>query len=385
MKIAAFILTCLLSALPLVGHSQIAMPTSVEKDSIPDDWLVGNGWPWFYKSTVSYINPVQISYKKDLSPAEQKIVSKAESMFNRNSTKAMVLVDDGKIIFEKFVSPVNKDVRLMSFSMQKTITAMAVGKAICENKLKMSDTVGEIIPELKDKDISVVTVKELLTMTSGSYSEGDFDKNSFGSNEQLAQLRKGEISYLDLIKSSPAGSFQKTSFGRTRKPGEVFSYHGTDPILAGIMVGRATGGTYAQYVTDNILTPAGITSYAVLGVDHFGYAMAHGSLRMKLDDWVKLAVWIKNSESSNDCFGNFVKEATSKQVSNNSDVAPDYYGYGYFTWTNNKYASSTFWALGYGGQNIAWSKTNSKIMLLFSTKDNYNRESAEFFNTYNKM
>ena len=385
MKIAAFILTCLFSALPLVGHSQVAPPTSLEKNSIPDDWLVGNGWPWFYKSTVSYTNTAQLTYKKDLSPAELKIASNAESLFNRNGTKAMVLVDNGKIIFEKFVSPVNKDVRLMSFSMQKTVTALAVGKAICENKLKMSDTVGESIPELKDKDISVVTVKELLTMTSGSYSEGDFDKNSFGSNAQLTQLRNGEISYLDLIRDSAASSFQKKVFGGTRKPGEAFSYHGTDPVLAGMMVGRATGGTYAQYVTDNILTPAGITSYAVFGVDHFGYAMAQGSLRMKLDDWVRLAVWIKNSESSNDCFGNFVKEATTKQVSNNSSAAPDYYGYGYFTWTNNRFAPDTYWALGYGGQNIAWSKTNSKIMLLFSTKDNYARESAEFFNTYNRM
>lgn len=361
------------------------LPTSIEKNSIPDDWLVGNGWPWFYKTKVAGSNSSPLVYKKLLSPEQLKIASKAESLFDRNSTKAMVLIDDDKIIFEKFIAPVNKDVRLMSFSIQKTVTALAVGKAICENKIKMSDKVGDLIPELKDKEISVVTVKELLTMSSGSYSEGDFSATTFGSPKQLEQLRNGEISHLDLTKNTVASSFQKTFFGGVRKPGEVFSYHNTDPIVAGIMINRATGGTYAQYVEDKILTPAGIASGAIFGVDHFGYAMAQGSLRMKLDDWVRLAIWIKNSELSNDCFGNFIKEATTKQISNNSTVASDFYGYGYFTWTNNRFAPDTYWALGYGGQNIAWSKTNKKIMLLFSTKDNYGREAAEFFDRFNKM
>jgi len=384
MKINVF-LFCVLSYFPLIGHSQVPLPTSIEKNSIPDDWLVGNGWPWFYKTKVVGSNSSPLVYKKELSPEQLKIASKAESLFDRNSTKAMVLIDDDKIIFEKFIAPVNKDVRLMSFSIQKTVTALAVGKAICENKIKMSDKVGNLIPELKDKDISVVTVKELLTMSSGSHSEGDFSATTFGSPKQLEQLRNGEISHLDLTKNTVASSFQKTFFGGVRKPGEVFSYHNTDPIVAGIMINRATGGTYAQYVEDKILTPAGITSGAIFGVDHFGYAMAQGSLRMKLDDWVRLAIWIKNSELSNDCFGNFIKEATTKQISNNSTVASDFYGYGYFTWTNSKFAPDTYWALGYGGQNIAWSKANKKIMLLFSTNDNYGREAAEFFNQFNKM
>jgi CubicO group peptidase (beta-lactamase class C family) len=379
------ILFCVLTYLPLFGNCQSPLPAGIEANSIPDDWLVGNGWPWFYKTKVEGSNSSSLVYKKDLSSAQLKIASKAESLFDRNSTKAMVLIDDDKIIFEKFIAPVNKDVRLMSFSIQKTVTALAVGKAICENKIKMSDKVGDLIPELKDKDISVVTVKELLTMSSGSHSEGDFSATTFGSPKQLEQLRNAEISYLDLIKNSVASNFDKTFFGGTRKPGEKFSYHGTDPILAGIILNKKTGETYAKYVENNILIPAGITSGAIFGVDHFGYAMAQGSLRMKLDDWTRLAIWIKNSELSNDCFGNFVKEATTKQISNNSTVASDFYGYGYFTWTNSRFAPDTYWALGYGGQNIAWSKTNKKIMLLFSTNDNYGREAAEFFDRFNKM
>jgi CubicO group peptidase (beta-lactamase class C family) len=120
------------------------------------------------------------------------------------------------------------------------------------------------------------------------------------------------------------------------------------------------------------LIPAGIRNEVIIGQDHFGFGAADGNIRMRLEDWARFAYWVKRHESGTDCFSEYVKQATKTQI-NNSGVkqGKSFGGYGYLIWTENNRQSDSYWAVGYGGQRIAWNHQNSRVLIAFSNLESY--------------
>jgi hypothetical protein len=56
----------------------------------------------------------------------------------------------------------------------------------------------------------------------------------------------------------------------------------------------------------------------------------------------------------------------------------------YQIWTDNSWSKNSYWALGYGGQKIAWNHTNDKIMVAFSTSENWHPEAARLYELWSK-
>ena len=58
-------------------------------------------------------------------------------------------------------------------------------------------------------------------------------------------------------------------------------------------------------------------------------------MRLRMEDWMRFAVWVKESSKKSDCFGDFVKAAMAKQIGNDRNPAARKHGrmfggYGYF-------------------------------------------------------
>ncbi len=279
----------------------------------------------------------------------------------------MALVNGRDIVWINYKPPAKPDSLLLSMSIAKTITSAAVGKAICDGKLTFDTTAEEIVPELKGTDLGLATVRNLLMMTSGTW-EGNPD-TTIWTPEQRQQLVSGAISILDLLKSKKVSDAHSSLFSGKRKAGEAFAYRATDTLLLGVMINRATGQTFAEWVEQKILLPAGIESVAVIMQDHFKYALNAGSIRMTARDWIRFAVWMKESQQEKGCFGDYLKQATKKQISNNM-ATQNWSGYGYFIWTENVQLRDSYWARGYGGQRIAWNQSNSRMLVVFSNVQN---------------
>ena len=350
------------------------MPTEGGFNHAPDLWLVNPGQPWHH-SVQGAAQPAELR-RREPEPAERAVVANAKMMFANSSAKAMALVKGRDVIWMDVKPPVTPESLINGFSMGKTVTAMAVGKAICAGRLTLRTQAMEPVQELQDKDLGRATVADLLTMRSGAW-EGNPDSTIWTAQEVQA-LAAGQISWLELLASPRVSAAATGFFGTRRKPGETFSYHSTDPLLLGVMLARSTGKSYAQWTAQEVLLPARIEGPAAIAQDKAaGYGNADGGVRMKLADWVRYAVWQRESEAAEGCFGQFVRDAVRGHTpSHRTGSVPS--SYGYLNWVQG----DINWAIGYGGQRIGWNRRNDRILVAFSSVENYMTELHELYGAW---
>ncbi len=365
-----FAVTAIIAAalFPATTQAQLLPRTSDNKPTIPNSWLLGSPSKHHYQTTTAP-TPSPLVFREPRG-REIEIVARAQQLLANSESKSFALIDGNEVVWLGYKAPASRNSRFLSMSVGKTVTAMAVGVAMCEGRLQPSTRVGDLVAELADTHLGKATVKDLLRMSSGTQeAAGD---STIETPAQRDAIFSGQMSYLDLLRTERVSSQHRSFFGG-RTPGDTFSYGSTDPLTLAVMINRATGSTYAQYVEQKVLIPAGIARPGAIGQDHFGYGQGAGSVRLTMEDWIRFAVWVKASSLKNDCFGDYVREATRTQISNSSrSSGAAFAGYGYLIWTENQHSTrDSFWANGYGGQRIGWNRSNNRMMVVFSTEQSH--------------
>lgn len=357
-------------------NSPLTMKNGVA--SIEDPILLGTGRYEDYKTSTS----TTPRYLKEREPSttEQELISRLESLMDKTRVKTFAMVDGDEIVWTGYRGDYLKHAHLLSMSVSKSILSVATGISMCQKNLSFDTKVVELIPELSGTGLADAMVRHLLTMTSGTWR--GYRDSSIMSQSQRMKFRGGLMNFMDLLKSKQVSS----KVNSTIKPGDVFAYRSTDPLVLGIMLDRANGVPYGEYIQNEILIPAGIEHPAFSGRDFSGYSRVDGVLRMKLMDWVRVAVWIKEQSEKDSCLGNYLQAATTKQRSNvkGSNYPQRLKGYGYLFGTHNEYAPDTYWAVGFGGQEIGWSKNSKKIVLSFSNSDEHVVEFEKIYSEWLK-
>ena len=355
-----------LALAPLLAAADL--PSSGKFTAAPDEWLLGNGQSWHYQTTTASATAKLIFRAPQA--VESGVVEKAKRLLENSSAKAMALFDGDQVVWLGYKSPADSSKRFLSFSVGKTVTAMAVGKAICEDKLSLQTPLAKVIAELAGSDLGGATVEDLLKMSSGTW-QGNPD-STITTTDQDARIRHGAMSLLDLLATRRVNTAQKDADGRSRIPGDYFAYRSTDPLTLGVALNKVTGTSYAKFLEQQVLIPAGISRAAIIGQDRFGYGMADGNVRFYLEDWLRFAVWVKRNERATGCFADYIRRATRTQIANKSkQTGVSFDGYGYLTWTENLKRRDSYWAVGHGGQRIGWNHANSRMLVAFSNVEDY--------------
>ena len=147
----------------------------------------------------------------------------------------------GKVICECNFAPYPKGMWHITHSMCKSITGMAIGMLIEEEKLKLDENIYDIFSDHINAFSKifrpVITVENLLTMTSGvTFNES------------------GIVSGNDWL-----GSFLNASVNG--KPGTEFQYNSLNTYVLSAIVTKRTGETLTEYLTPRLFGPLGITKY----------------------------------------------------------------------------------------------------------------------------
>lgn len=222
--------------------------------SVPDEWLLAKQGPrWWYPASAS-TKPTELG-KRAPTADERAVVDRARSLLAGNPAKAVALVDNGKVVFIDYKAPANAESLFHGFSMGKTVTALSVGQAICEGKLKMGQRADELVPELVGKALGAATVRDLLRMASGA-NRPDADGSMF-TPEQLREWNAGRLALLPVIASERVSKAESGVFS-SYTPGERFSYKNQDPNVLGLMIRQATGMTFAEWTQLHVFEPMGM-------------------------------------------------------------------------------------------------------------------------------
>ena len=124
---------------------------------------------------------------------------------------ALLVVHDGKLRLERYGLGFDRGGRWTSFSVAKSITSTLVGAALRDGYIRsMDDKVSDYIPEMKGSAYDDVSIRQLLTMTSGvrwneNYADPNSDVARFN-NHQPEEGVDALVSYMRrLPREAPAG------------------------------------------------------------------------------------------------------------------------------------------------------------------------------------
>jgi CubicO group peptidase (beta-lactamase class C family) len=351
------------------------LPTSPTGAGVaPDEWLFDSiGLPWWHRTEPS-LTPRKLKTSEP-SPEEQKVIDKANAIAKTAPLRAIALLDGDRIVFKHYNSPASDFSTVMGFSLGKTVTSLAVGQAICQGKISMDTKAEEMLPRLLGKDLGAAKVRDLLKMASGVF-EGNPDSTIMTAAQRAAWVQ-GELDLSALI-SEDRNTAAKRGFISNYKPGEIFAYKSTDPIVLALMISKATGIPWSLWVQQSVLNPMGAAFGGFYMQDKKLNGLADSGLRVRFEDWLRFAIWVKEQSLQPGCFGNFVREALTLQIRNSGTVESRktgklFGGYGYFVWTDNEIAKDAAFASGWGGQRIGWNTKadNHRVVVVISNIESW--------------
>ncbi|MCX5407698.1 beta-lactamase family protein [Streptomyces sp. NBC_00335] len=136
--------------------------------------------------------------------------------------------------------PVAADAEVPIGSVTKLFTNALVLRLVAEHRIEIDAPVRRYLPDLIPEAYAEVTVRQLMDHTA------DLPKAGSDSADPRTLV-------LETFATEAA-----TGSGRTPAPGTVQQYNGTNTFVAGLLVERITGRTYAEELQRRILRPLGL-------------------------------------------------------------------------------------------------------------------------------
>lgn len=168
---------------------------------------------------------------------------------------SVLLAKDGEILYAKAFGEADKDFHVNNTlntkynigSIGKTFTGISIMQLAEQNKLNVSDPVIKHLIDFPYGD--KITIHHLLSHTAGTFNY--FAHPDFA--QQMFRIRSvGDA--LPLIYDQEL---------RFETPGEQFSYSNSGIVILGAIIEKLSGQTYADYLKQNILTPAGMNDTGI--------------------------------------------------------------------------------------------------------------------------
>lgn len=267
--------------------------------------------------------------------------------------RAVLVTVAGQTVYERRTGPATPSSTYNVQSVGKSIMGTLVGVAVAEGRLKLDQTLADLLPSYQadmSPYIAKVTLKQLLTMSGGL--PNDFYPDVVG-----PQAPEGADWVATVLRA-----------GQEKLPGR-FAYSNGDSHLLAAVLTEATGQSVLDYARARLFGPLGIptepaaqpvlrpaefAAYDAAGFawpsDPQGIQTGAGGQKLTASDLARLGrLWLDRGkwEGRQLVPANWMQAATTQQV-----AAVDGRGYGYQFWTLSAGGHPAFAAMGAGGQLV---------------------------------
>jgi CubicO group peptidase (beta-lactamase class C family) len=270
--------------------------------------------------------------------------------------RGVLVLQGGKVRLERLTPPHSRATRWNSFSIAKSITSTLVGAAMKDGYIKsLDDPVTRYIKTLQGSAYDEVTVRQLLTMTSGvKWNEDYTDVNSDVARMYALAPDPGFDMTVSYVRKLP----------REVPAGTKWVYKTSETNLVGVLVAEATGKHLADYLSEKIWRPYGMERDAEWMIDDVGHEQGGCCLAMTLGDYGRFGQFILDGARVDGrpiVPDNWLAEATRTQVSTGAGT-----GYGYQWWTR---ADGTFEGRGIYGQTLHIDRARGLVIVFNSATE----------------
>lgn len=270
----------------------------------------------------------------------------AQEALDRTYTNALLIIKDGRIVYEEYRNNADETSRYMSWSVGKSITATLIGIAIADGKIgSVNDQVVKYLPELKKTGYDGVTLRQVLQMRSGIAFQERRDPQQESPSEETRRTA--------LVENSRRYADAALKVKRANAPGSTFKYNTLDTTVLGWVLERATGQSITDYTANKFWRPLGAESHAAYMMDGppgEGREFNGAGFIARLRDFGRFGQMILDGGVTPQ--GRVVPEAWIREATQptNSEVNGLSLGYGYQWWTVS--GTQAFIAIGLQGQFV---------------------------------
>ncbi len=251
---------------------------------------------------------------------------------------SVIIVKDNKLITENYFNGTSQntvfDIKSVTKSYVSTFAGIAIDKGLLSLDAKMIDFFPELKDHLPDQRIKNITVRHLITMTSG--------------------LKPDALIFPDIAINDWTSYI--LSYTLDNEPGTFYRYSDSGAYLLSAVITKATGQNTFEFAKNNFFNPL---NYALQGWTKTTTGVPIGGSTMMFTprNMAVLGLLFLNKGKLNGrqvVSENWINNATIDQVRwQNEEWGPvKKLGYGYFWWTGEMNGRKIYMAVGYGGQFI---------------------------------
>ncbi|MEM6808331.1 MAG: serine hydrolase domain-containing protein [Pseudomonadota bacterium] len=167
-----------------------------------------------------------------------------ETLGNASNTQAMVVWHDGRIVWERYYDDVTPESLVISRSLSKPLSVIAVARAIALGYLPSLDVeVAQYLSEWRGSDKGAITIRQLLQMRSGLAPQ------SFAPKPDDIMNRAYLHPYHEAVILS--------DYPLVTEPGTRYDYSNANGEILAVILERATGRRYEDWIGEAVLRPLG--------------------------------------------------------------------------------------------------------------------------------
>ncbi len=233
------------------------------------------------------------------------------------NSSALLVVHRGEIVAEHYWHGRDRHSVTNSMSMAKTIVGLLVGVAIAEGRIKSVDEpAATYLTEWAGDGRSRITIRHLLRMTSGLANAEHYDDPT----SDIGYMYLGTDSLYVVANATLAG-----------EPGARFDYNSINTQALAVVLERATGRRYAEYLSEKLWRPIGAGDASVWLDEPGGAAKCFCCLFATARDWARVGLLVLNKGKVGD--RQVVPAEWIAEMTTPSPREPDY---GYHIWLGNQ-------------------------------------------------
>lgn len=178
----------------------------------------------------------------------------------RTFTHGLLILKDGRIVFESYGNGSQESSRFIGWSISKSVTSVLVGCALADGSIaSLDDAVTTYVPDLAGSAYDGASIRDLLEMRSGVAYDETYDFNDPGpaAMNHIEALVRNTRRFAEIARELP----------RRFAPGAQFEYKTIDTGVLGWLLERATGASVAAYTERCLWQPLGAEANAFYILD----------------------------------------------------------------------------------------------------------------------
>ena len=178
--------------------------------------------------------------KGSIDPA---VLDEVTALAAESNSHALLIWHNGALELEHYFEGYDRNTRTPTQSMHKAVLTLAIGIAVRDGFIaSVDDPAGRYLAEWRDDERGRITIRQLLQQANGL----DYPSLSLTSGGEFMQLMLCDR-LSEVVLRQPLAT----------QPGSRFEYNNVGPQVLGIILERATGKRYAEYLSESLWSRIG--------------------------------------------------------------------------------------------------------------------------------